>query len=61
MRIGVDETGFPPGKRRYNAFMIADVISLKAPHWVTQGAIQAYATLTWSASAAISFWLLVNS
>jgi glycosyltransferase involved in cell wall biosynthesis len=38
----LSETGFPPGKRRCNAFMIADVIPLKAPHWVPEGAIRAW-------------------
>ena len=38
----LSETGFPPGKRRCNAFMIADLIPLKVPHWVIEGAIQAW-------------------
>jgi glycosyltransferase involved in cell wall biosynthesis len=38
----LSETGFPPGKRRCNAFMIADLIPLKAPQWATEEVIQAW-------------------
>jgi glycosyltransferase involved in cell wall biosynthesis len=40
----LSETRFAPGKRRCNAFVLADVIPLRLPHWVPEGGIRAWTT-----------------